>query len=79
MTEVGNIASQTLQMLEERLNRVRFHLYGDSGDTGNYIVSDTNHAAPESPILVRLENLEKSLNSLKTQLEAVSQILQICG
>jgi len=69
----SQVARQTLQLLEGRLNKVKNLLYEDNEHDGN----DRHNTPASSSISARLQSIEKALNSLETNSASVRELLRL--
>ncbi|KAK4991934.1 hypothetical protein LTR66_006424 [Elasticomyces elasticus] len=72
---IQETSSQTLALLELRLRRIQYILHGDT--LPHEVTPPDFDANPTIPISTRIQNLERSLQSLTSHSRAVSQLLQL--
>ena len=69
---LGELLSESLDLLEWRLRRLEFVL-GSRSDDG----SSTNNAAASPSVLSRLQSLEQSLQQLTLRSEVASELVKL--
>ena len=80
MTVARDSAAETLDLLQQRLQRVQFLLYGDTADaahTGSQEPSQPTPQTPSQSVASRLQALQKSLNSILSDSQNAQHVVDL--
>ncbi|KAK4624079.1 hypothetical protein CLAFUW4_05446 [Fulvia fulva] len=76
-TAMATTATQTLDLLEARLQRLSFLLSGDGNGDDEHPSTSTSTSTSTTPAKVRLAGIERNLKSLAARSPAVADVLQL--